>query len=229
MSAETPARFGSYRGNLMLRPLEDGRLMELVEAYTFIDRKEKEWPVPARTHTDGASIPRPLWSIIGGPFEGKYRVPAIIHDYYCSSRKETWQATHVMFYEAMRASGVGELRGKVMYAGVYFGGPRWTSMDTHNAKLERLDDRGNHFSVLPSRIGKSWLENGMIRESAEVGQGALIELPIGAEFQNSKALKGGHIVMDAEKLEEMISDVDPDIEEISDAIDFGVFSLRHGS
>jgi hypothetical protein len=225
MSAEHPSRYGSYRGNLVLKPLGDGRLMELVEAYTFIDRKTKEWPVPARTQTDGASIPRALWPIIGGPFEGQYRVPAIIHDYYCSLRKETWQATHAMFYEAMRASGCGELRAKVMYAGVYFGGPRWTLMDSHNVNRERRDDRGHLFRVMESRIGASWLESGLIKNTNEIGQDALIELSVGQDFSNNMAKKSNHIVMDTGKLEEMINDADPDIDEIDRAIDFAVSSL----
>lgn len=228
VAIENPERFGSYRGRLLTEFLEDGRLMELVEPYTFIDRKRNEWPVPARTRTDGASIPRPLWSIIGGPFEGKYRVPAIIHDYYCSVRTRAWQATHVMFYEAMRASGVGELHAKMMYAGVYFGGPRWTAMDRHNAGLERLDDQGRLFSVAPSRIGRFWLDNGMIRESESFGgQSELIQLPEDRELSKNDFPKADHIVMDVTKLEQMIVDVDPDIEEIRNAIDFGVFSLSH--
>src|SRR5262245_43934979 len=72
-----------FVGELILRPLEDGRYMELVQPYSFVQpldtatRKEVlgtdstaetlEWPVPAGTKVDGASIPQPLWSIFGAP------------------------------------------------------------------------------------------------------------------------------------------------------------------
>jgi hypothetical protein len=39
------------------------------------------------------------------------------------------------------------------------------------------------------------------------------------------AKKSNHIVMDTGKLEEMINDADPDIDEIDRAIDFAVSSL----
>ena len=40
-----------------------------------------------------------------------------------------------MFYEAMLASGVGIARAKIMYAGVYFGGPRWSETVESNVDL----------------------------------------------------------------------------------------------
>ena len=66
----------------------------------------------------------------------------------------------------------------------------------------------------------------MIRESKSFGQSELIELPEDRELSKNDFAKADHIVMDVTKLEQMIVDADPDIEEIRNAIDFGVFSLR---
>jgi hypothetical protein len=66
-----------------------------------------------------------LWSIAGGPFEGKYRNAAIIHDYYCVLQSRPWRDTHLVFYNAMRAADVEERQAKLMYGAVYYFGPRW--------------------------------------------------------------------------------------------------------
>src|SRR5262245_25222380 len=116
MSGNTTRAYGRYLGRPILEWLSDGRHMRLVKSFGFLDNNRKPWPVPVNAEVDGASIPRPLWSLVGGPFEGKYRDASIIHDYYCDVRTEPWQAVHRVFYNAMRVSGVSELRAKLMYA-----------------------------------------------------------------------------------------------------------------
>jgi uncharacterized protein DUF1353 len=58
---------------------DDGRLMTLVESFAYIDSSGRTWRVPSGVQVDGASIPQVFWSIIGGPFEGRYRNASIIH------------------------------------------------------------------------------------------------------------------------------------------------------
>ncbi len=125
----TPAR---YVGKLITQWQGDGRSMVLTEPFEFIDAKGLHWPVPKGTYVDGASIPWPLWSIIGGPFEGKYRDASVIHDFYCDVHLRQWREVDRMFYDAMIASGVDERQAKVMYLGVLWGGPRWTSQSIKN-------------------------------------------------------------------------------------------------
>jgi hypothetical protein len=81
--------------------------------------------VPRGTSVDGASIPQVFWSLIGGPFEGRYRNASVVHDYYCQVRNRRWQDVHQAFYEAMLASGVDGARAMVMYKAVENFGPRW--------------------------------------------------------------------------------------------------------
>jgi hypothetical protein len=47
--------------------------MILVTELRYTDPKDEVWVAPAGSVTDGASIPRYLWSLMGGPFEGQYR------------------------------------------------------------------------------------------------------------------------------------------------------------
>jgi hypothetical protein len=124
-----------YVGDLVLSPNPDGLHMKLLRDYSFVDSKGQNWPVPSGMTTDGASIPQVFWSLVGGPYEGKYRNAAIIHDWYCDVRTRPWHDVDRMFYEAMLTSGVDDTKAKIMYLAVVFGGPRWNSQTTINSNL----------------------------------------------------------------------------------------------
>lgn len=126
---------GRYEGELTTIWKQDGRLMELKNPFAFIDYDEVKWDVPAGAQIDGASIPQFLWSIAGSPYTGQYRDASVVHDWYCSVRTRSSDATHKMFFEAMLVSGVGSVKARIMYAAVRYAGPKWTQMDTHNANL----------------------------------------------------------------------------------------------
>ena len=122
--------WGAYTG---LPPrvelLDDGRGAHLLAALSYRRPDGSDWPVPPGAWLDGASIPRPLWSLIGGPFEGRYRNASIVHDHYCITQVRPWQDVHRMFYEAMRCSGTGAAKAKIMYYSVYRFGPRWPALE----------------------------------------------------------------------------------------------------
>jgi hypothetical protein len=100
--------------------------MRLLDNFGYIDPKAKLWIAPTDSIVDGASIPQAFWSIIGGPFEGKYRNASVVHDVACERKIESWQSVHRMFYDACRCGGVDPLTAKVMYAAVFHFGPRWS-------------------------------------------------------------------------------------------------------
>lgn len=122
----TAADFGGFSGNPVLSWDPDGRTMLLVEDFTYTDPGTNKWVAVKGSKVDGASIPQILWSLVGGPYEGKYRNASIVHDTECKKPyKHRWQAVHEMFYVASRAGGVDWLKAKVMFAAVYHFGPRW--------------------------------------------------------------------------------------------------------
>jgi Protein of unknown function (DUF1353) len=131
---EAATDFGAFAG---LPPgialLADGRRARLLAPLAFVRADGSEWPVPAGVELDGASIPRIFWSLIGGPFEGRYRDASIIHDYYCTSRLRPWRDTHRVFYEGARCSGESAARAKIMYYAVYRFGPRWDDTEASAA------------------------------------------------------------------------------------------------
>ena len=49
---------------------------------------------PVRTRTDGVSIPPVFWSVIGEPFESKYRDASVNYDYECCVKKQSWRVVH---------------------------------------------------------------------------------------------------------------------------------------
>lgn len=143
---------GRFNGDLVARFLDDGRVVELVNAFGYTDPDGLVWEAPAGARVDGASIPRALWSLIGGPFEGRYRNASVIHDWYCDRRSRPWKAVHRVFYNGMVTAGVDAVQAKVMYAGVYVGGPRWSETVIHNAGLdggglESLRRPGGDFAI----------------------------------------------------------------------------------
>jgi hypothetical protein len=124
----------SFPYQLDVRMAPDGRSGTLLNQFEFIDPQHKVWITPKGATVDGASIPPPLWPVVGSPWVGKYREASVIHDYYCDTRIEPWQSVHKMFYDAMLANGVSELRARIMYAAVYRFGPRWNFLHTPRCK-----------------------------------------------------------------------------------------------
>ncbi|WP_298470242.1 DUF1353 domain-containing protein [uncultured Erythrobacter sp.] len=116
-----------FSGEPLTRWLSDGINMNLREDFSYRDPQGLLWRVRAPYTTDGASIPRFLWRVAGSPFVGLHRDAAIIHDAFCDTMSRSWQATHRVFYDAMRARGMGETEAKIKYLAVQEGGPRWNS------------------------------------------------------------------------------------------------------
>ena len=117
--------WGYFDGRVVAAWHDDGRDMALVEPFAYVDAAEVRWDAPAGAVVNGASIPRPFWSLIGGPFEGRFRNASVVHDVACVERIRPWRQVHRMFYEACRCGRVGIVKAKTMYYAVYHFGPRW--------------------------------------------------------------------------------------------------------
>jgi hypothetical protein len=126
----SPSGWGHFPDPLELRMNRQGRSAELTSTFTYVDMAGKRWTAPKGAVVDGASIPKAVWSLIGGPWDGEYRDASVIHDYYCDRKSEPWRKVHEMFYHAMLANNVSPTKAKVMYAAVYRFGPRWNFVYT---------------------------------------------------------------------------------------------------
>lgn len=123
--------FGHFLDEVVAKWDDDGRTMVLLGDVRFAAPDGEIWTAKKGAKIDGASIPRPFWSMIGGPFEGRFRDASVIHDYYCDHHLKTWQATAMVFYEGMRAKGVSESKALTMYYAVYAFGPHWQTVVSH--------------------------------------------------------------------------------------------------
>jgi hypothetical protein len=119
------AGWGSFSGPIETRWENDGRTMVLLNELRYTDPYGEVWVAPAGSRVDGASIPRVFWTIMGGPFEGKYRNASVLHDVAYEQKKKPWQEVDRMFYNAMRASGVGPVKAKTMYYSLVRHGRHW--------------------------------------------------------------------------------------------------------
>jgi hypothetical protein len=114
-----------FIGTLQLQALQDGRTFTTLSDISFVDSRGATWTVPKGAHVDATSIPTVAWSAIGSPFEGKFKIAAVFHDYFATQRTHSHQDVNRMFYEALIASGVDQLQAKVLYVAVQNFGPRW--------------------------------------------------------------------------------------------------------
>lgn len=123
-----------FEGRPLIEELEDGCFVRIYRPLRFHDSRGVLWEVPAGFECDGASIPRPLWPLIGGPLDGLHRDGALIHDWlYFKSRTKGFTAAlrseerleaDLVFYEAMEARGTPYLLRQAIYRGVRVGGWR---------------------------------------------------------------------------------------------------------
>jgi len=118
-------KWGHFTGEPVTKWNPDGRTMTLLTELRYTDPNGEVWVAPVGSQVDGASIPRYLWSIMGGPFEGKYRNASVLHDVSYGQRNRPWQDCDRMFYNAMRCSGVSAVEAKTMYYALYRFGNHW--------------------------------------------------------------------------------------------------------
>lgn len=120
-----PMTWGYFSGPIETRWESDGRTMTLLNELRYTDPKGVVWIAPAGSKVDGASLPRVFWSLVGGPFEGKYRNASVLHDVAYDDKSRPWQEVDRMFYHAMRCSGVGSVQAKTLYYALYRHGRHW--------------------------------------------------------------------------------------------------------
>jgi hypothetical protein len=121
-----PVHFiGTVSVSWLTQPGAD-RDVKLDKDFGFEDADGLVWTAKKNAVVNGASIPQIFWSTFGSPFIGDYRRASVLHDYYCDVRTRPSAATHLMFYEACLAGGVGMVRAKTMYMMVKTFGPSWT-------------------------------------------------------------------------------------------------------
>ncbi|ADO48558.1 DUF1353 domain-containing protein [[Enterobacter] lignolyticus] len=117
------ADYGSFTGNVVAqwsRRQGPDRNMVLTEDFYYTDPSSRVWSAPAGSVINGASIPQALWSTVGSPYIGDYRLASVVHDVACTQGANRKEAD-IMFYYACLAGGCSPDRARVFYLGVRIG------------------------------------------------------------------------------------------------------------
>src|SRR5881409_3127849 len=157
-----PNKWGHYSGQVEARWENDGRHMTLLSELRYTDPEGVIWIAPAHSVVDGASIPRALWSFMGGPFDGKYRNASVLHDVAYDEKTRPWKQCDRMFYNAMRCSGVGPTEAKTMYYALYRHGRHWKHLRGVASAIaveEETVPRALPVSEEEIQETRSWIEN----------------------------------------------------------------------
>jgi len=163
VAAREKHSWGYYSGQVEARWENDGRTMTLLSELRYTDPNGLVWVAPAGSVVDGASIPRVLWSLMGGPFEGKYRNASVLHDVAYDQKTRPWKQCDRMFYNAMRCSGVAATEAKTMYYALYRHGRHWKRL--HIATGETPEQNASVPRALPVdeqqdlAATRDWIEN----------------------------------------------------------------------
>ena len=130
--------------------LPDGRTAQLLSDFAYVDPEQRVWVAKKGAIVNGASIPKPFWSIVGGPYTGKYRKASIVHDVACEEKQQPAEVVHRMFYYACRCEGLPEHKAKLLFAAVYHFGPYWTVKTVYETRII-TDDQGKKHSIKVSK------------------------------------------------------------------------------
>jgi hypothetical protein len=153
-------KWGHYSGYVEARWENDGRSMTLLSELRYTDPDGKVWIAPAGSEVDGASIPRSLWSLMGGPFEGKYRNASVLHDVAYEKKTQPHEACDRMFYHAMRCSGVSAVNAGTMYYALRKFGHHWKAPKAEPVKVgEDIVARAEPVNQADLNAARDWIQN----------------------------------------------------------------------
>jgi hypothetical protein len=88
--------------------------------------------IKAGMRTDGASIPRIAWRLIGHPFQVPLLGPALGHDALYAAELVSQEEADRWFLEAMRKAGIGWIKRNTIWVAVRAGG--WLVWRQHTSR-----------------------------------------------------------------------------------------------
>jgi hypothetical protein len=91
MTVKIGAEYSIYCSDINLKLLNDGRKVKILTDIHFRIGSFC-YVVPSGYVSDGASIPRPLWSLVGSPFCSEWREGAYLHDHLRDKAKTLAEA-----------------------------------------------------------------------------------------------------------------------------------------
>ncbi|MCO6057266.1 DUF1353 domain-containing protein [Pseudomonas sp. MOB-449] len=145
--------------SLNLIPIVNPDKNKLDEAYEItvdievIYDDESIW-VPKFFQYDGASIPSAAWQIIGTPFNPRFMVAAVFHDWLYHTHQIERDSADELLYELLLESGVKKTKATIIREAVKgFGGWYWDNDRDDISYIRRLANKISSDGRMPSKYG----------------------------------------------------------------------------
>lgn len=117
---------GRFAGEPEVQFLRGGELVVLLADFAFTDPSGHTWIAPRGLRSDGASIPRILWPVIGPPIGGPYFDAALQHDARYRLGDCSKAQADLILWDAARCGGTSPHDAFLIAQAVsQFGGAAW--------------------------------------------------------------------------------------------------------
>jgi hypothetical protein len=132
-----------FNGDVVLEELDKG-FWKLQDDFSYENDSIKV-TVKSGFITDGASIPKAFWSVVGNPLENDLLKPAIIHDGLYTLMQLPRFECDKLLKEMLLLTGASKARAYFIYYAVRLGGgSHWEKDTTDNMKFVEIKDKTCH-------------------------------------------------------------------------------------
>ena len=102
-----------------------------LDAPLIYEWRKRIFVINAGFISDGASIPKLLWPLLGHPFDWRWRRESVLHDFFYRTQPQGVRRKDAdkIFRKEIRARGLSWIRSWSMYAGLRAGG--WVTWRKH--------------------------------------------------------------------------------------------------
>lgn len=132
---------------LQIIPILNPDKNKLEEAYEVaidlsIKRGQTTVRVPKFFQYDGASVPAPMWQVIGTPFNPRFMIPSVFHDWLYHTHLVKKKEADDLFGRLLIDNGVSKTRAWLMATAVEAAGDAyWENDPDDSAYMKRLAKR----------------------------------------------------------------------------------------
>jgi hypothetical protein len=130
-----------FNGNVIIEELNNG-FWKLQDDFSYENDYIKVI-VKSDFITDGASIPKMFWSIVGNPLSDNLLKPAIIHDGLYTLMQLSRSTCDKLLKEMLLFNETSKVKAYIIYYAVrYFGGSHWKKDTKNMVKFVQVNIKG---------------------------------------------------------------------------------------
>jgi len=113
---------GRFESTPEVQYLHGGMRVRLLADFVYHDSTPRRWIAPKGLVSDGASIPREIWSTIGSPLGGPHFFGALLHDARYRLGDCTKDEADLLLWDACLCGGCTELQARIIAQAVAVAG-----------------------------------------------------------------------------------------------------------